>query len=276
MATQIQIRRDLAVNWTSSNPILAEGELGIETDDLTIESIPYKIGDGVNNWDDLPYQSTDLTAYMSKAVYDPQNINADTFDRANQTGTQNASTISNFDSSVSANSDVTANTAKRSYPLADETRLANTNGTNTGDEDTASIQSKRPLKTVGGTSIEGSGDIPIPDTATWGGISGTLSDQTDLQGELDAKENTITAGTTGEYYRGDKTFQSLDSTAVGLGNVDNTSDANKPVSTATQTALDDKVAIATNPSKTVKGAIKAFDDTATDTLWVSIDGTDIP
>lgn len=27
---------------------------------------------------------------------------------------------------------------------------------------------------------------------------------------------------------------------VGLGNVDNTSDANKPISTATQTALDDK------------------------------------
>jgi hypothetical protein len=32
----------------------------------------------------------------------------------------------------------------------------------------------------------------------------------------------------------------IDKTAVGLGNVDNTSDANKPVSTATQTALDTK------------------------------------
>lgn len=55
---------------------------------------------------------------------------------------------------------------------------------------------------------------------------------------LDTKEPTITAGTTGQYYRGDKTFQTLDKTAVGLGNVDNTSDANKPISTATQTALD--------------------------------------
>jgi hypothetical protein len=34
---------------------------------------------------------------------------------------------------------------------------------------------------------------------------------------------------------------------VGLGNVDNTSDANKPVSTATQTALDAKQATLTNP-----------------------------
>lgn len=51
----------------------------------------------------------------------------------------------------------------------------------------------------------------------------------------------ITAGTTGQYYRGDKTWQTLDKTAVGLSNVDNTSDLNKPVSTATQTALDLKV-----------------------------------
>jgi hypothetical protein len=57
---------------------------------------------------------------------------------------------------------------------------------------------------------------------------------------LDTKEPTITAGTTGQYYRGDKTFQTLDKTAVGLGNVDNTSDANKPVSSAQQTALDGK------------------------------------
>jgi hypothetical protein len=35
------------------------------------------------------------------------------------------------------------------------------------------------------------------------------------------KENAITAGTTSQYFRGDKTFQTLDSTAVGLGNVPN-------------------------------------------------------
>ncbi len=57
---------------------------------------------------------------------------------------------------------------------------------------------------------------------------------------LATKEPTITAGTTSQYYRGDKTFQTLDKAAVGLGNVDNTSDANKPISTATQTALDNK------------------------------------
>jgi hypothetical protein len=52
------------------------------------------------------------------------------------------------------------------------------------------------------------------------------------------KEPAITATTSADYYRGDKTFQPLNKAAVGLSNVDNTSDVNKPVSTATQTALD--------------------------------------
>jgi hypothetical protein len=60
---------------------------------------------------------------------------------------------------------------------------------------------------------------------------------TATQTALNAKEPTITAGTTSQYYRGDKTFQTLDKSAVGLANVDNTSDVNKPVSTAQATAI---------------------------------------
>lgn len=51
------------------------------------------------------------------------------------------------------------------------------------------------------------------------------------------KEALIVAGTTAQYWRGDKTWQTLDKAAVGLGNVDNTSDANKPVSTAQASAI---------------------------------------
>lgn len=61
------------------------------------------------------------------------------------------------------------------------------------------------------------------------------------QTALDAKEPTIAAGTSAQYWRGDKTWQTLNKAAAGLGNVDNTSDVNKPVSTAQQTALDGKV-----------------------------------
>ena len=69
---------------------------------------------------------------------------------------------------------------------------------------------------------------------------------TATQAALNAKQDAITAGTTSQYFRGDKTFQPLDKSAVGLGNVDNTSDANKPISTATQTALDAKAPVATS------------------------------
>jgi hypothetical protein len=80
---------------------------------------------------------------------------------------------------------------------------------------------------------------------------------------LSGKEDTITAGTTSQYYRGDKTFQTLDKTAVGLGNVDNTSDLNKPISTATQTALDKfqvfgKYELITHTGTVVKTLVASF------------------
>jgi len=71
-------------------------------------------------------------------------------------------------------------------------------------------------------------------------VTGTNVD--DALDHLDTtKEPTITAGTTSQYWRGDKSWQTLDKTAVGLGNIDNTSDASKPISTATQTALNGKL-----------------------------------
>lgn len=57
------------------------------------------------------------------------------------------------------------------------------------------------------------------------------------QNALDGKEPIINAGTTAQYYRGDKTWRTLDKTAVGLPNVDNTADSAKPVSTAQADAI---------------------------------------
>lgn len=50
MAKQIQIRRDTSDNWTNTNPILAQGELGYEIDTNLL-----KIGDGLTAWTSLPY-----------------------------------------------------------------------------------------------------------------------------------------------------------------------------------------------------------------------------
>ena len=50
MSTQIQFRRDLSANWTSNNPTLAQGEVGLETDTNS-----YKVGDGATAWTSLAY-----------------------------------------------------------------------------------------------------------------------------------------------------------------------------------------------------------------------------
>jgi hypothetical protein len=51
----------------------------------------------------------------------------------------------------------------------------------------------------------------------WGNIDGVLTNQTDLMAVLNGKQPLITAGTTAQYYRGDKTFQTLNTTAVPEG-----------------------------------------------------------
>jgi hypothetical protein len=50
MAVQIQFRRGTASAWTTANPTLAEGEMGIETD-----TDQFKIGDGLTAWTSLAY-----------------------------------------------------------------------------------------------------------------------------------------------------------------------------------------------------------------------------
>lgn len=47
---QIRLRRDTAANWTAANPVLLNGEAGIETDTRR-----FKIGDGSTTWSGLSY-----------------------------------------------------------------------------------------------------------------------------------------------------------------------------------------------------------------------------
>ena len=63
MATRIQLRRDISANWISSNPILAEGEIGIETDTNRL-----KIGNGISTWNILNYYSESSTS-ISKFIF---------------------------------------------------------------------------------------------------------------------------------------------------------------------------------------------------------------
>lgn len=53
MTSRLQNRRDTAANWTSNNPTLAAGEIGLETD-----TAKYKMGDGTTAWNSLAYAYT--------------------------------------------------------------------------------------------------------------------------------------------------------------------------------------------------------------------------
>lgn len=50
VSTQIQMRRGTASAWTTANPTLASGELGLESD-----THRFKFGDGTTAWATLPY-----------------------------------------------------------------------------------------------------------------------------------------------------------------------------------------------------------------------------
>lgn len=50
MAVRIQFRRDTSVNWILHNPVLLDGEIGIETN-----TREFKIGNGSDDWITLPY-----------------------------------------------------------------------------------------------------------------------------------------------------------------------------------------------------------------------------
>ena len=109
---------------------------------------------------------------------------------------------------------------------------------------------------------DGSAYQVITTQTEWGSISGNISDNQALQDALDDKENTFTKNTafnknfgttTGTVCEGNdarlsnsrkcnNTFDNITTAKVNLGinNIDNTSDLNKPISNATQNALNTK------------------------------------
>lgn len=68
MYAKLRPRRSTKSEWELINPVLKEGEMGIEVPDTGVGSglSKFKIGDGYTNWSDLPY-AFDATA--ADAIY---------------------------------------------------------------------------------------------------------------------------------------------------------------------------------------------------------------
>lgn len=58
----IVLRNDTADRWTTVNPILAKGEVGLETG-----TNQFKIGDGRERWNDLPYAAAPAVVVREEA-----------------------------------------------------------------------------------------------------------------------------------------------------------------------------------------------------------------
>lgn len=155
----------------------------------------------------------------------------------------------------------------KSWQPLDKTSVGLSNVDNTSD-------AGKPISTAAQAALDAKAPLASPTfTGTVSGVSkamvglSNVDNTSDLnkpvstatQTALNGKEGSITAGTTLQYWRGDKTWQTLDKSAVGLANVDNTSDANKPISSAVQTALNAKAPLASPTfTGTVSGITKSM------------------
>lgn len=86
-------------------------------------------------------------------------------------------------------------TGQRLITSGEITKLTNTSGTNTGDETTSSIQTKRPLKTIEGQSLEGVGDINLNKSDVGLGNVDNTSDFEKNTATVVLKNKTIDGGT---------------------------------------------------------------------------------
>ena len=289
---RILLRRDTSSNWTSGNAVLASGEVGYETN-----TGKFKIGNGSTAWTSLAYSvTTNLAASVLNDLGDVTITSAADGDFLRWNGTAwindavnlSTDTIGSFVQSLVAGTGVTLsnNSGENATPTVAvdtsviQARVANITDTEIGylDGVSSAIQTQLNAKApTASPTFTGTVTVPTPvsntDASTKVYVDSTASttasnaataltnheaDTTNIHGIADTS---ILVTTTGTQTLTNKTITSPSGLAkgdVGLGNVDNTSDANKPVSTAGQTALDLKANLA---SPTFTGTVVLPDNT---------------
>jgi fructose-specific component phosphotransferase system IIB-like protein len=162
------------------------------------------------------------------------------------------------------------NTADADKPVSTATQTAL-------DAKQATLVSGTNIKTVNSQSLLGSGDISISSSVAWGGITGTLSSQTDLQSELDGKEDTITGAATTITGTDLTASRALTSSATGKVEVSAVTSTElgylDGVTSAIQTQIDGKEATITGAATTITSsdltASRAVTSSATGKIEVS-------
>jgi|688.fasta_scaffold403343_1 hypothetical protein len=268
MATRMQQRRGTAQQWTTANPTLGAGEIGFETD-----TNKFKIGNGSSNWAALSYfaNTAGLEALLNDGAPAALNtlneiaaaINDDpafftTIATNLSTHESDTSVHGIADTSVLATfsyvTDAIASVTGEYSDLAG-TGLAWNSGTNSLEIDntvatetyadgavtthnsaTANVHGIADTSILATTTNVSTAQTAAETTAS-GYVTTHNSATTNVHGIADTS---ILVTTTGTQTLTNKTITSpvgLAKADVGLGNVDNTADASKPVSTAQATAI---------------------------------------
>ena len=196
----MQQRRGFAAQWTAANPVLAAGEIGFETD-----TNKFKMGNGTSTWSELVYfaNATELAAAIDSVVgMSPESLD----------------TLAEIAASLGDNPDFLS-------ALATNER-------------------------VDGIVLQGAANLTQATNASTTALNNHSSSTTSVHGIADtsllattanvatAKSEAIAAANTAAEERVSNTVAALTKSSVGLANVDNTADADKPVSSAQLDAID--------------------------------------
>ena len=199
MATRMQQRRGIASQWTSVNPVLAAGEIGFETD-----TNKFKMGNGTSTWTQLVYfaNATELTAAINSVVgMAPETLN----------------TLSEIADALGDNPDFLT-----LYATNAKVDLATLNGASALQLVSDTLTTAMTTHANKTTEVHGIANTAL--LATTANVATAKAEAIDAAGTAaDTKVSTAVSA--------------LTKVSVGLGNVDNTSDENKPVSDAQAEAI---------------------------------------
>jgi hypothetical protein len=269
MATRMQQRRGTAAQWTAANPTLAAGEIGFETD-----TNKFKMGNGSSAWSALTYFSnnavltdliggvlpetldtlseivtsinndpavyTTLATSISGHTSDTTNVHGitDTADLATEQFVTDSIAGITTDYSALAGTGLDWNTGTEAFDIDStvSTKTYADGAVSTHSSDTTSVHGIADTSVLATVTNVATAKSEAESTAS-GYVTTHNSATTNVHGIADTS---ILVTTTGTQTLTNKTITSpsgLVKADVGLGNVDNTADASKPVSTAQASAI---------------------------------------
>jgi hypothetical protein len=273
MASRIRIRRGTTTQWNSSTKILETGELGL---DITLNKI--KVGNGSSLWTALPYLTptiADVQEMAQDGVATALSAGTHSNIVVSYSDTNNSISLSTGPNVVTTDSlSNTLGDPATGYVLisdvgtADGVASLDPNGKVPDSEILSTIARLAsptftgtptlPTGTIATTQAAGNNSTALATTAFVGtAVSNlvnaapeslnTLKELSDALGSDANYASTITtalgtkAPIASPAFTG--TVTGITKSMVGLENIDNTSDANKPISTLTQTALNNKLSV---------------------------------